>query len=144
MGTVLDRFKENVVGSDLKDWDYLPIIGASGDLVRTKGVETVINSWHNILLTPLGSYDHDPEYGSKLYSYIFAPADNETLSKIKREIEFRLPKYDDRATIINVEIAFLQNKKGFNVIIELLYSGEKSKLSTSINQANVSKFLGVS
>lgn len=142
MGNLLDRFKQNVQGSNLKDFDYLPKITAAGDMKRTSGINTVINSWHTLLQIPIGSYDHDPLLGTNVPLYVFEPADEITKQKIKSEIEYRLPKYDDRASIENVNVSFLQSKKGFNVIIELTYQGEKANLETTITESNVSKFLG--
>ena len=118
----------------------MPNISSSGDVKRLSEIDVIINSWKNILLTPIGSYDHNPEYGSILYQLLFEPADNITIDKIKAELESKLMLYDDRAKIMSTNIKYISsNKKGFTVDIDVLYKGEQKNMSVSITEEGMIK-----
>ncbi len=134
MANLLDRFRENSVGSESKISDYFQTIYPSGDFKRVSDINVILNSWNNILLTPLRSYTFDPEYGSELIKMIFEPADEETKEKIIDEIHYRLMMYDSRAEIEQINVQFLSNKKGFTFDIYVKYGQERSKLSATIDE----------
>jgi len=144
LANLLDRFKRAGVGSAGRIADFLPKVAPYGDFTRTTDLNTILASWNNILLTPTRTYTHDPEYGTNLIRYIFEPATTETLNKIKREVEYKLTTYDDRATITNIEVFFLQNKKGFVINIYVDYEGERAELSASIDEETYFNFLRAS
>jgi len=143
MANLLDRFNKNVIGSKGTISDFIPYISSVGDFRRVSGLETILNSWTNILLTPTRSYDHDPEYGCDLYKMVFEPADETTSNKIKHEIESKLTEYDDRANINELDIIFLDNMKGFNVVINLNYEGEDAELEVTISESLYFRFMEV-
>lgn len=138
---LLDRFNEQIVGSQKKIFDYISIISPSGDFSKIQDIEVILSSWNNILLTPVGTYPFDSEFGSNLMNFIFEPADTGTAEMIKSEIRSKLNKYDDRASITNIQINFLNNKKGFNIDIEVSYNGEKALLSATISESLYFQFL---
>ena len=70
-GNILERFQKNSVGSAGRLIDYTPVISSSGNFTILYDIDAILNSWNNILITPRGSMDHDPEYGSTLYLYLF-------------------------------------------------------------------------
>jgi len=127
------QFFKNVAGKSGKIIDFIPIIDSSGDMKKVTELDAILNSWRNILLTPVGSYDHDPLYGSILYQLIWEPADNTTADQIRDEVENKLMIYDDRAKILNVNVDFFgAGRKGFNVLINVLYDNQEKKLSIDI------------
>lgn len=134
MANIFDKFKDSVVGSSGRILDFNPKISPTGDFVKTYDINTVIQSWNNILITQRGTKDHDPEFGSNLYNYIFEPADNKTKESIKKEIIYVLGRYDNRANIKEVVVSFLKNKKGFNVIVTADYFGSQRNLSVTIDE----------
>ena len=140
MANTLKKFNRNVAGASNKIFDYVPNISSSGDVKRLSEIDVIINSWKNILLTPIGSYDHNPEYGSILYQLLFEPADGITVNKIKAELESKLMLYDDRAKIMSTNIKYISsNKKGFTVDIDVLYKGEQKNMSVSITEEGMVK-----
>jgi len=141
MANILDRFNISVVGSEGKISDYTSTIGPSGDFRRVSDLEAIILSWNNILLTATRTYTHDPEYGSDLYKFVFDPADNYTATKIKDEVMVKLQRYDNRAKILNVDVRFLNNKKGFTVSIDVNYKGETSQLGVTIDESLYFRFM---
>jgi phage baseplate assembly protein W len=138
---LLDRFKKTIVGSKGTIGDFTSAIISSGDFNRITDIQVILNSWSNILLTPTKTYDHDPEYGSNLYKMIFEPCDDQTKNKIKNEIYNKLSKYDDRASIQEMKINYLTNKKGFVVDIIANYKGQKSEVRIVIDESIYFRFI---
>jgi len=139
MASILKRFKKNITGSDDRITDYIDNISSRGDFSRISNIQAVINSWNNILLTPLRTYIANPEYGSNLYKYIFDPADDITIDGIKDEIQTRLMMYDNRALLTNIEITFMQDGHGFIVDIDLTYDDEESSMAVEISKETMLK-----
>ena len=133
----LQKFLKSAVGSTGRIVDYTSIIQANGDLQKIVDLNVILVSWNNILTTPLRTYMFDPEFGSELYKYVFDPADDATMENIKQEIQYRLGLYDDRATITNINIKYLSNRKGFNVDIFVDYEGMTGQITTTINENNL-------
>lgn len=138
MATILDRYKEHVVGAQGKLDDFESVIVSKGDFKRLEDIKVILSSWNNLLLTPTRSYTFDPEYGSDLYKLVWEPADQTTVSAIKDEIQYRLMLYDDRARITDVNIGFLPDGKGFVADVHVEYEGEEQSFSVTISEATIS------
>lgn len=135
MANPLDRFRRTSVGSSNKHLDFDNEITASGDFKKITNVNAIVTSWKRILIIGTQSYDHDPEFGSELRKYIFAPADEETQERLEEEIVDKLTRYDDRAEIQNVVVTFLNNMRGFQVNIEATYQGEEFSLQQTVDES---------
>jgi phage baseplate assembly protein W len=140
MANLLSRFNKGVVGSESKLGDYKSKISSVGDFRRIKDIQVILNSWSNILTTPRRSYMFDPEYGSDLYRMIFEPADEVTEKEIIDETVASLQLYDDRATINNVSVQFLDNQKGFSIAIDVSYQGDTGQLEVLIDEDTYFQF----
>jgi phage baseplate assembly protein W len=57
-----------------------------------------------LLLTRKGSRYYLPDFGTRLYEYIFEPLDGETFDSIKTEIQDSVDKYIPNLTIQNITI----------------------------------------
>lgn len=134
MANLLDRFKKASVGSVNRDRNYSDEILSSGDFQLYEGINAIVESWKNILITGLRTADHDPEYGSRLREYVFDPADSTTRDKIVDEIKTRLMKFDNRATISKIDIHFLNDRKGFVVDCLVSYNDETKNLKVNIDE----------
>lgn len=134
MANLMDKFKKNVIGSRNIVADYTSKIDPTAEFHRVTQLQAILNSWNNILLTPRRTYDHDPEYGSDLHKYVFEPTDVTTLEGIKDEIKRSLMVYDTRATITNIDVVFLAEKKGFSVNIYAEYENEEGHLSAKFDE----------
>ena len=137
MANILERFVKSARGTDVQPHDFIPYISSIGDFKRIRNIDVILNSWNNILLTPLGSYLYDPNYGSNLYKLVFEPADSGTVESIKQEVETRIRNYDTRGEILNIQIVMLPNKKGFNVNVECGFRGERGEISVSFDDSTV-------
>ena len=141
MANLLDRFRTQVIGSENSLRDYLSVIASIGDFKRIDDINVIINSWNNILLTPRGSYLHDPEFGSDLYKYVFEPSDDSTVEGIKREVIDRISLYDDRASIEDVNVNISNNGKRISLSILINYQGEKGTLDVKFDDTTFADFL---
>lgn len=137
MANILERFNKSARGTDVQPHDYIARISSIGDFKRIRNIDVILNSWNNILLTPLGSYPYDPNFGSNLYKMIFEPADAGTVESIKSEVETRILQYDARADITNITVVLLPNKKGFNVNVEASFKGERGEISVKFDDSTV-------
>jgi len=143
MANLLSRFDQAVAGSDSKIADYQANIASSGDFKRIEDLQVILSSWNNILITPKRSYQFDPEYGSDIYKLVFEPADDTTLERIKEEVVDTLLTYDDRATIENIEVTLLPNRKGYSLAIDVKYENETGQLEIILDEDMYFKFLEV-
>ena len=141
MANLLDRFKTGVIGSEDTLRDYLSVIASVGDFKKISDLNVIINSWNNILLTPRGTYLHDPEFGSNLYKYVFEPADSRAVDGIKREVVERITLYDNRAAITAVDVDISNNGKRVSVKISINYQGEKGTLDVKFDDTTFADFL---
>jgi phage baseplate assembly protein W len=135
MANLLDRFRQDVTGSNNRLSDFLPKITSAGDFQQITNLNVIIASWSNILITPRRTHLHDPEYGSDLHLMVFEPVDDQTIDQIKREIEYRILRYDNRAGIDDIQIRLLFNKKGFEVDVSVDYEGEKGILNLKFDDS---------
>jgi phage baseplate assembly protein W len=140
MSNLLDRFNKTIAGSRGKYADYVSKIGSSGDFKRIKDIDVILNSWSNILVTPVRTYQFDPLYGSELYKMVFDPQDDITRKAIINEVVSRIQTVDNRASIKSVTVSYLRNRKGFNVTISVLYEGEEKDLKVSLDESTYFKF----
>jgi len=126
-------FQEQIVGKVNELYDYVPVISGTGDLTRISGINVLINSLRNLLLTPLGYYPFDPEYGSLLYKKLFEPSDNVTEEQIRYEVETRVQRYDKRIKIQQVLISWSADRKTAKVDVIILRKGVKGTVSTVLS-----------
>ncbi|HOH58923.1 MAG TPA: GPW/gp25 family protein [Bacilli bacterium] len=140
MANILDKFKTTSIGSSGRVLDFSSKLSPSGDFNKLFDMDAILTSWSNILMTPRGSMDHDPEFGSDLYLYIFEPADTVTQESIKNEIYKAITTYDDRANIDEINVAFFKNKKGFNVSIVASYEGDNSEMNLTMDENTYMSF----
>jgi len=134
MANILDRFQKTVVGATGRFADFTDVISPIGDFTRSTGLNVILKSWYNLLITPTRTVDHDPEYGSDLYKLVFAPADDDTKQEILDEVVGKIQFYDNRAKIKSASVSFLQNKKGFVLNILAEYKGETGEIKATIDQ----------
>lgn len=134
MANILDRFQKAFVGASGRFADYTDVISPIGDFTRNTGLNVILKSWYNLLITPTRTVDHDPEFGSDLYKLVFAPADDYTRQEIIDEVVGKIQIYDNRAAIKGASIDFLKNKKGFVLNIVAEYKGQTGEINAVIDE----------
>ncbi len=142
MPNVFERFQKRVVGSQNTLKDMTNKILPSGDFGTITGIQTILQSWSNILTTPKRTFLFDPEYGSDLHKLIFEPVDQLTVEAITTEVRNVLTTYDNRAKISSFDVQFLTNRKGFVVNVVVEFGGQIAELTTLIDQNNYFNITG--
>ncbi len=121
----LKKFEEQVKGKRGVAHDYLDRIASTGDFSRIEGLNVIINSLRNLLMTPLGSYPFNMEYGSELYKKVWEPLDNYSLEEIEFEVKDRVAVFDPRIVVEGVEVIPLSDNKGVTVTV-LIKKGDET------------------
>jgi phage baseplate assembly protein W len=76
--------------------DYLNLTLTNTEEIRTNLI--------HLLLTRKGTRYYMPEFGTRLYEYIFEPLDGPTFSQIESEIRDAVSTYLPQLTLTNVQI----------------------------------------
>lgn len=127
------QFNKNLAGNGTSIFDYEPYLDERGDFKKNQDINTVIRSIRTLLMTPLGQYPFDPEYGSKLFQQLFEPFDEKTLDNINFEIRERIARYENRCKIDNVKFFKTQDGKGLVINVMIDRNGVKGKVELLLN-----------
>ena len=74
----------------------------TGDIPIATNEMAVKKALINLLRTPIGSRPFNPEYGTRLYEFLFNQADAESESDINNELNDVITKYEPRVKIISI------------------------------------------
>ncbi len=129
-------FQDEIEGKDNQIYDYAPVFDSTGDLKRVKGIDVAIMSIRTLLLTPLGHYPFDPQYGSLLYKKLFEPSDDITKDEIEYEVRDRINAYEDRVKVISVNSSFTSDRKTIIIDVHIDRNGVPGKISLSFSGNN--------
>ena len=129
-------FQNEIDGKDNQIYDYAPVFDSTGDLKRVSGIDVAIMSIRTLLLTPLGHYPFDPQYGSLLYKKLFEPSDSITRDEIEFEVRERINMYEDRVKVIRVESSYTSDRKTIIVNVHIDRNGVSGKISLSFDGNN--------
>ena len=130
-------FNRNIAGKSDQIYDYLPARSQYGDFQRIEGINVVINSIRTLLLTPLGFYPFDPNFGSLLYKKVFDPLDDTSREEIEFEVRDRIQEFDDRVTITQVDIASTSTDgKSYQVDVYIEKGDLKGRVSVHLPGAS--------
>ena len=127
-------FDTNTVGSNNIIREILPILDANGDFLEVKGKDAIATQIRSLLMTPLGLYPFDPEYGTLLYKQLFQPIDEVTEKQIYYEVRERVLKYVDGVDVLSVSLEWDKSHKTCRVDVYyyITESQNKTKLSVEI------------
>lgn len=129
----LEKFRASVAKDRTAPKDIVSKIASTGDYKELRGIDVVVNSIRNLLLTPKRSYVFDPEYGIGIHKYIFEPFDASTKDEIRAEIMDACRRYEGRA-YITVKITQMVDMKTFVVNMTVKYEGEERTLSVKYDE----------
>jgi len=82
--------------SDSTDGRYLKMTNKGKDEVRASLI--------HLLLTRKGSRYYLPDFGTRLYDYLFEPMTDETLTKIKQEVTLAVERYLPEVRVNNIDV----------------------------------------
>jgi hypothetical protein len=86
----------------------------------------------HVIFTPKGQMLRDPEFGTDLIKYIYAPEDSETINNVKAEITSKINKYVPAVTFEDVNV-YKNDENDNEIIVTVKYSvkiGNKSEQTT--------------
>lgn len=129
-----ESFKKNAGKREVID--IVPICNSvNGDFKEVQGLETVIRSIINLLLIPKRTYPFDPEFGSKIFNFIFEPLDDIMLDSLKKELADGLSNEEDRCKFkIDISKKGTSKDKKVNVIVTISYKDQKKKVYVPISE----------
>ena len=129
-------FQDKIAGKQDQIYDYSPFINEFGDFASISGINVIIQSLRTLLMTPLGHYPFDPEYGSLLYKQLFEMSDSITSTIIKNEVSTRAMRYDSRIKIIDVSVVYSNDKKTVIVNVIIDRNGLRGKVEAVLSAQN--------
>jgi len=89
----------------------------TGDTPPATNENAVKKALINLIKTPLGTKPFSPEYGTRLYDFLFKPADAETESDINEELNQCITKFEPRVKVVSITTNMNDN----GIEIELNY-----------------------
>lgn len=126
------KFETKEVGTADLIRDIVPIIDANGDFKVVEGKDAIIAQVRNLLMTPLGSYPFDPEYGSLLYKQLFELMTKATEEQIYYEVSDRIEKYIDGVRVDSVSIDWREKNKSCTVDVMLYVLDDENRTKLSL------------
>jgi hypothetical protein len=91
-----------------------PVTGDTPPAVNENAVKKALI---NLIRTPLGTRPFSPEYGTRLYDFLFKPADSETEADINDELNNCITKFEPRVKVVSITT----NMNDDGIEIELNY-----------------------
>lgn len=88
------------------------------DVNKLTGVQAVINSVKNLLLTGHYEKPFHPEIGSNIRRMLFEPLDSIVATNLQREIEETLLNYEPRVRVLRIVVTPDFDRNGFRVDLE--------------------------
>lgn len=125
--------------------DVIPQIAENGDFRRVTGKDAIVASIKHLLMTPLGLYPFDPNYGSLLHQQLFELADDITFSQIEYEVKNRIESYENRVTVDGVYIKWIKDQKmcQVDVIFTIIKEVNKTRLSLYMKKSATEMFSSI-
>ena len=74
----------------------------TGDTPPATNENAVKKALINLIKTTLGTKPFSPEYGTRLYDFLFGPADAQTESEINDELNQCITKFEPRVTVVSI------------------------------------------
>lgn len=102
-----------------------PVTGDSSPATNENAVKKALI---NLIKTPLGSRPFSPEYGTRLYDFLFRPADGETESDINEELNQCITKFEPRVKIASITTNM--DGDGIEIIINYYVTTVSNTLQT--------------
>jgi len=86
------------------------------DIPVLKNEAAIKKALMNLIKTPVGTRPFRPDYGTKIYDYLFEPADISTEIEINEELAKEIQKFEPRVQLISIE-TIIEEKVGIKVKI---------------------------
>jgi phage baseplate assembly protein W len=106
----------------------------SGKLLRmnTTSLDDIRSSLYFFVTTRKGERWYDPDFGTRLYEFLFEKNDEIVASEIKESLKTDIEKYFKTLSIEDITIDQSQNTNTLNINIDFLYTNLYTTVSDNI------------
>lgn len=94
----------------------LKINPITGDVPPARNESAVKKALINLIKTPAGTRPFNPEYGTRVYDYLFEPADTQTELLLNDNLAQAIERFEPRVKLVAIETTMQEN--GIEVKIE--------------------------
>jgi phage baseplate assembly protein W len=108
----------------------------TGDTPPATNEGAVKKALINLIRTPLGTKPFSPEYGTRLYDFLFRPADAETESEINDELNQCITKFEPRVTIVSITTDMSEDGIEINLNYYVKNVAGQQTLTTTITRTS--------
>lgn len=130
-------FNTKTTGSSKVVREILPYLDSSGDFLEVTGKDAIAAQIRDLLMTPLGLYPFDPEYGTLLYKQLFEPIDEVTEKQIYYEVRERVLRYVNGVSVLSVNLNWDKEHKSCKVDVYYYINDSENKTKLSIEVQNL-------
>jgi len=110
------------------------VLDVHGDLRELEDIDLLVKNCFIVLQTIKRTYLFDPEFGCALQKFVFEPSNEYTIHEVRREVEYALRNYVDKAKFtVDVKINN-KVKKNIIVTVTLSYKEKTRKVRIMINE----------
>ena len=88
----------------------------TGDVPPARNESAVKKALINLIKTPVGTRPFAPEYGSRVYDYLFDPADSQTEVRLNDDLAQCIERFEPRAQVVAIESSITDN--GIEIKVE--------------------------
>ena len=88
----------------------------TGDIPPARNDSAVKKALINLIRTPVGTRPFNPDYGTRVYDYLFEPGDTQTELRLNDEIASAIERFEPRAKVVAIETTI--NENGVEIKIE--------------------------
>jgi phage baseplate assembly protein W len=107
----------------------------NGKLLRmnTTSIEDIRSSLYFFVTTKKGERWYDPDFGTKLYEFLFEKNDQIVASEIKASLKKDIEKYFKNLLIEDITIDQSENTNTLNINIDFLYTNLYTTVADNIS-----------
>lgn len=103
-----------------RGWSFPPGVNSHGGIAMASGTEELENAMQLILLTALGERVMRPEFGCRIWDFVFHPLTPNTIGEMKHAVEEALQRWEPRVVIEQVDVGPRPDNGAF-AIVEIHY-----------------------
>lgn len=108
----------------------------TGDITVVKNENAVKKALINLIRTPKGSKPFNPDYGSTVFNYLFAQADEQSQLDLNEELADTIRRFEPRVNLIAIESSIDDNGVEVTVEYYVLNSSQLQSLTTNITRTS--------
>ncbi|MDA0365939.1 MAG: GPW/gp25 family protein [Chloroflexi bacterium] len=88
-----------------RGWRFPPGVNSSGGIAMSSGAEEIENAMRMILLTAPGERVMRPEFGCRIWDFVFHPLGPNTIGEMRHAVQEALQRWEPRVAIEQLDVA---------------------------------------